>query len=93
MRKHPYRHQVKAHTRSGHHVHNYVRGKGKHDVKMANPTMSITPRNISKVTIKYLDQKSESFSLNTPNHAQAIKEAMEKRKKSALPMVVESVSK
>lgn len=60
---------------------------------MANPAMSINPKNISIVTIKYLDQKSEKFSLNTPNHAQAIKEAMEKRKKTKVPMVVESVSK
>lgn len=93
MRKSPYQHRVSSHTRSGHHVHDYVRGKGKHQVKLADATKSLTPKNMSKVTIKYLDQTNESFTLYTPNHAQAIKEAMAKRKKSTVPMVVESVSK
>ena len=94
-RKSPIRHQVKGHTREGHRVRSFVRGKGSRQVK---PTFT-TKRSLGKpgkaksftVNFKYSNRKGDGESLiviSTDFH-KALDEAFEEKKDRREPIEVE----
>ena len=94
MRKSPFKHHVKSHIRSGKRVHDYDRGKGKQPKKLANPMMNKTKKSDTNhtVIIKYNKSSSEKIQVNAKNHPNAIDKALNMRKSTEFPMLIEVIN-
>ena len=83
-RKTPIRHKVNRHIREGRVVHAYLRGRGRNNAKMANPTMQKSKVKDDfeeyKVTFYYEGKRKETIDMAADNAYSALEEAFKLRK-------------
>lgn len=86
-RRTPIRHPVKAHERAGVPVGDYERGKGERRI---DPRRGRVVGGVSDyvVSISYVGEESESFSVDAKNFGVALKEGIELREKPLPPQVI-----
>ena len=94
-RKSPYRHDVREHKRSGKNgaypVHKYKRGKGDeppHNPRRRRVVGGMNPGGLFDVSVFYVGEASERFSVDAKDYGGALGEGIESRDKSLPPETI-----
>lgn len=93
MRKTPYKHQVKNHTRSGRPVRSYERGKGR---KPRQPRKTSRSKKVVvggaystiRIELEYFERSKEKFELKTNRYDSALSQGLSKRKNVEDPKTI-----
>jgi len=88
MRKSPYKHPVKAHTRKGYPVTNYERGRGKKPRTRSRPRKFIASGDSFNIQIFYEKEPSETFTQSGKNYAEVINPSLLRRKSPKNPTIM-----
>ena len=95
-RKSPIKHKVRSHTRKGKIILDYFRGHGERPKKISKPTVKIYEKsrkdtNKYRITIKYIGNQRESFTVEAPSYPKAIEQSLISRLRVTPPKQIDVI--